>query len=122
MKIILELPFLVKIILELHNKIVSQPEVASGMDQYISKQVVKENYIQVNLDEALCKKFQLHFVGYNFVVFFTSLSTKVSEQLENAQSFKHPLPASEVHQEVQEDIRWSPSLDEDPFLHLRRRY
>ena len=61
----------------LHNKIVSQPEVASGMDQHISEQVENKNYIQIDLDEARCGKVQLHFVGYNFVVSTTSSSTKV---------------------------------------------
>ena len=61
----------------LHNKIVSQPEVASGMDQHISEQVENKNYIKVNRDEACCANFQLHFVGYNFVVSATSSSTKV---------------------------------------------
>ena len=61
----------------LHNKIVFKPEVASCMEQYLSKQEENYNYIDVNLDEACRANFQLHFVGYNFVVSATSSSTKV---------------------------------------------
>ena len=61
----------------LHNKIVSKPEVASCMAQYINEQVENKNNIEVNLAKARHANFQLHFVGYNFIVSATSSTTQV---------------------------------------------
>ena len=60
----------------LHNKISDKPEIASEIDKYIQEQVDNGNYVKIDIGEAR-KGNQLHFVGYNFVVFATSSSTKV---------------------------------------------
>ena len=66
-----------KRIFTLHNKIYSKQEIAAGMDQYIFCEVENGNYVETNLSKARNNGHQLHFVGYNYVVFSTSTSTKV---------------------------------------------
>ena len=50
-----------------HVKISYQSEIASNLD----------SYIQGEVDNDFRKKFQLHFIGYNFIVSPTSSSTKI---------------------------------------------
>ena len=52
----------------LHNKISNKPEIATEIDKYIQEQIDNGNYVKINVEEAK-KTNQLHFVGYNFVVF-----------------------------------------------------
>ena len=47
------------------------------MDQYIHEQVENSNYVEINPSEARLNNYQIHFVGYNYVVSSTSSSTKV---------------------------------------------
>ena len=61
----------------LHNKIYPKPEVASEMDKYIEEQVNNANFILVDPYMARQEGHQLHFVGYHFMVSYTSSSTKV---------------------------------------------
>ena len=60
----------------LHVKISDKPEISKEIDDYMKEQEDNGNYIPIDVDESR-KKFQLHFVGYNFVVSATSSSTKV---------------------------------------------
>ena len=62
--------------LKKHVKISDNPNIAHEMDDYIREQVDNGNYIPINIYESR-KKYQLHFVGYNFIVSATSSSTKV---------------------------------------------
>ena len=61
----------------LHSKVYTQPMVAAEIDDYVEEQVDVDNYIKVDIHTAKQEGHQLHFVGYNFVVSSTSLSTKV---------------------------------------------
>ena len=47
------------------------------MVENISEQVDNGNYVEFNPSEARRNKYQLHFVGYNYVVSANSSSTKV---------------------------------------------
>ena len=60
----------------LHVKISDKPQIATEMDSYIQGEVDNGNYIPIKPNKS-CKKFQLHFVRYNFIVSATSSSTKV---------------------------------------------
>ena len=51
--------------------------VTAEIDNYIWDQVNNDNYIKVDIHAARQEGHQLHFVGYNFMVSSTSLSTKV---------------------------------------------
>ena len=49
----------------------NKPNIANEMDEYIREQVDNGNYILIDINEVR-KKYQLHFVGYNFIVSATS--------------------------------------------------
>ena len=80
----------------LHKKIISKPEIASEMDQYIREKVENKNYIEINLHEAHLNKFQLYLVSYNFVVSSKSSSTKVRMTTDSFMSTESYLSLNDV--------------------------
>ena len=71
----------------LQNKIYPKPEVATEMDKYIQKQVY---------NVARQEGYQIHFVGYNFVVSSTSSSTKVRMTTDSSMHTENSLSLNEV--------------------------
>ena len=80
----------------LHNKIYPKPEVATEMDKYIHKQVYNGNYKEVDPNIARQEGHQIHFVGYNFVISYTSSSTKVRMMTDSSMHTETGLSLNEV--------------------------
>ena len=80
------------------------------MDQYISQQLKNENYVEIDLNEARLNKYQVHFVGYNFVVSLssTSLSTKVRMTTDSYMHRESGLSLNDITK---------PALSDVPSLH-----
>ena len=87
----------------LHNKISDKPEIASKIDKYKQEQINNGNYIKINVEEAR-KENQLHFVGYNFVVYTTSSSTKVKMTTDSSMCTETGLSLNEVTQPAPGDV------------------
>ena len=66
------------------------------MDLYIKEQVDNRNYIQIDLTEACQENHQLHFMGFNFVVSSTSMSTKVRITADSSMKMEKGLNLSSV--------------------------
>ena len=98
----------------LHVKISDKPDVTKEIDGYIKEQVDNGNYIPINVYEAR-KKFQLHFVGYNFIVSATSSSTKVRMTTDSSMRSESGLSLNDVTKPAPGDV---PSL-RGILLHLR---
>jgi len=82
----------------LHSTVYKQPAVAAEIDEYMEEQVNVDNYIPVDIDKARQEGHQLHFVGYNFVVSSTSLSTKVRMTTDSSMRTDTGLSLNEVTQ------------------------
>ena len=96
----------VKRVESLHGKIWDKPEISKEIDDYMKEQVDCGNYIPVDVNEAR-KKFQLHFVGYNFVVSATSSSTKVRMTTDSSMRSESGLSLNDVTKPAPGDV---PSL------------
>ena len=84
-----------------------KPDIAAEMDKYILEQVNNGNYMEININKSRENNHQLHFVGYNFVVFSTSSSTKVRMTTDSSMCTKSGLSLNEVTQPAPGDV---PSL------------
>ena len=76
--------------------------VATEIDGYIQDQVDRDNYIKIDIHAARREGHQLHFVGYNFVVSSTSLSTKVRLTTDSSMRIETGLSLNEVTQPAPE--------------------
>ena len=84
----------------------NKPNIANEMDEYIREQVDNGNYILIDINEVR-KKYQLHFVGYNFIVSATSSSTKVRMTTDSSMRSKSGLSLNDVTKPAPGDV---PSL------------
>ena len=90
----------------LHVKISDKPNIANEMDKYIREQVDNGNYILIDVDKSR-KKYQLHFVGYNFIISATSSSIKVRITTDSSMCSESGLSLNDVTKPSPGDV---PSL------------
>ena len=72
--------------------------IVAEIDNYMLEQKINGNYIEVDIHAARREGHQLHFVGYNFVVSSTSLSTKVRMTTDSSMRTQTGLSLNEVTQ------------------------